>query len=246
MNGPYIKDLNNSKKIFRNILISLIPFLIYKLFLIGINGLILLLVSVITTLITNVLVEYIKGNNKTYIYPIIIGIAIFLVIPSNTPFMLLFLNNIISILIFKFINYINPIAISSFITYMFFTITKNEIILLKYNIYILIGIALIILIYLIYNNTLKFRITISFLLITIIGYILGFDLNSLYLIIIFGLFIIPELFSTPNLAMSQIIFGLILGILYIILPIEYFLLCLIVSNSLHKYIDLNIAININK
>jgi len=242
VNGPYIKDINSSKKIFRNILISLIPILIYKLFLTGINGLILLLVSSITTLITNILIEYIKNTNKNYIYSIIIGIIIFLVIPSNTPFMLIFLANIISIIIFKFIKYINPIAISSFIIYMFFTITKNEIILSKYNIYILIGISIITMIYMISNKAIKFRISLVFLAINLLGFILNLDLNFLYLIIIFGLFVIPELFSTPNLAMSQILYGLILGLLSILLPIEYFILSIIIINMLNKYIDLNIAI----
>lgn len=242
MNGPYIKDLNNSKKIFRNILISLIPLLIYKLFLTGINGLILLLVSSITTLTTNILIEYIKNTNKNYIYSVIIGIIIFLVMPSNTPFMLIFLTNIISIIIFKFVNFINPIAISSFITYIFFIVTKNEFILPEYNIYILIGISIITLIYLIVNKAIKFRISLAFLLINLLGFIMNLELNGLYLIIVFGLFVIPELFSTPNLAMSQILCGLILGILSILLPIEYFILSIIIINFLNKYIDLNIAI----
>lgn len=246
MNGPYIKDLNSSKKIFKNILISLIPILLYKLFLTGINGIILLLISCITTIITNILAEYIKGVNKTYIYPIIIGIIVFLIIPSNTPYMLLLLLNIISIIIFKFINSINPIAISLFLIYLFFSLTKNDVILPKYNLYILLSLSIIILIYLIYNRAIKFRITISFLLINLIGYLLKIDLNNLYLIIIFALFVIPELFSTPKLAMSQIIFGLILGIISILLSVEYLMLCLIIFNILNKYIDLNIATNLSK
>ena len=248
MNGPYIKDLNSSKKIYLNILIVLIPILVYKLYLTEINGLLLLLVSCITFLVINNLVEYVKDSNNykfdilSNLYSLIIGIITFLIVPSNTSFMLIFLSNIISMIIFKFINYINPIAISSFIAYMFFTITKNEIIIPEYNLYILIGISIITMVYLISNRAIKFRISLVFLFINLIGFIVNLDLNVLYLIIILGFFVIPELFSTPKLSMSQILCGLILGILSILLPIPYFILSILIVNILNKYIDLNIAI----
>lgn len=247
MNGPYIKDLNNSKKMFLNILIGLIPILIYKLYLTKINGLILLLVSCVIVLLTNNLVEYINKSSKykfnilSNLYSLIIGIVTFLIVPSNTSVMLIFLANIISISIFKFINCINPIALSSFIIYMFFTITRTKVIVPEYNLYILIGISIIITIYLISKKAIKFRILFVFLFINLLGFMLKLDQNILYYIIVFGLFIIPELCSTPKLAISQILYGLILGILSVLLPIEYFILSILIINVLNKYIDLYIA-----
>lgn len=246
--GPYIKSENNNDKIIYNILISLIPFIIYKIYLTNLTSIISLFITIISSVLISIIFDAFKNsqsykfNFKNYIYPVIIGTIIYLFIPSNTPLFLIILSTIIGTSINSFFKNVNPVLIASLIIYAYFLITNNNIIKLDINIFILIGISIISLGYLILNRSVKFRISLVFILLSLLSLlIVKIDYNNVYLLIILGLYIIPELYSTPNTAMAGILYALMASITFMILPMPIFLIFGIIMNILNRYLDLNVA-----
>ena len=246
--GPYIKSQNNNEKIIYNLLISLVPFVIYRIYLTNIESIISLFIIIIVSVLANIIFDTLKNLQnykfrfKNYLYPIIIGTVIYLFIPYNTPLFLTVLATLVGIIINKLFKNINPVLITSLIIYAYFLITNNNIIKLDFNIFILIGISILSLGYLILNRSLKFRISLVFILLSLLSLLITeIDYNNIYLLIILGIYIIPELYSTPNTAMAGILYALMVSIMFIILPMPIFLIFGIIMNILNRYLDLNVA-----
>lgn len=247
--GPYIKSKNNKSKIIYNILISLIPFILYKLYLTNIKSILPLLISIVFSILTSVIFDTIKNykdykfNYKDYLYTLVIGIIIHLFIPYNTPLLLLALTTSVAIIINKIFKNINPILIVGLVSYWYFILTNNEIIKLNINLYILILISAISFIYLLINKAIKFRITLIFLILSILSlFMFNIEIYNIYVLIILSIYVICELYSTPNTALACILYALILSILYVIFPLQWFIFIALIINILNKYLDLNVAI----
>lgn len=246
--GPYIKSTNNSNKIIYNILISTIPFIIYRFYLTKIEDIVLLLISMSFTLLTSIIYEIVlnikeyKFNFKNHIYSLIMSIIIYLFIPYNTPLILLATSNLISTITNKLFKYINPVLVSGLIINLYFIIKDLTPLYLKMNIIILTIILLISLIYLIVTKSVKFRISIIFIIISVLSsFITKSSISNIYIIFILGIYIIPELYSSPKSAYAGYIYSIICAIMYILLPIQYFIMFLIITNIFNRYLDLPIA-----
>ena len=170
INGPYIKSSNNSNKIMYNILISMIPFVIYRFYLTKMEDIVLLLISMSFTLLTSIIHEIIKNIKdykfefKNHLYSLIMSIVIYLFIPYNTPLIVVALSNILSITISKIIKNINPILISGLIINIYFYVVKLKPLYLNMDLLILIIILVISLSYLIIKRAFKFRIALIFII----------------------------------------------------------------------------------
>ena len=248
INGPYIKSSNNSNKIMYNILISMIPFVIYRFYLTKMEDIVLLLISMSFTLLTSIIHEIIKNIKdykfefKNHLYSLIMSIVIYLFIPYNTPLIVVALSNILSITISKIIKNINPILISGLIINIYFYVVKLKPLYLNMDLLILIIILVISLSYLIIKRAFKFRIALIFISISIFSFILkSFSVSNLYILFILGIYILPELYSSPKSAYACYIYSILCSILYILLPFEYFIVSIIILNIFNKYLDLNIA-----
>ena len=109
---------------------------------------------------------------------------------------------------------------------------------LDYNIYIFSILLIISIIILINARAIKFRITISFIVIIIIKLLLNsIIVPSDYLLLFSSIFIIPEFKSTSNPAFVQIIFGIVIGILSLFFNIEFLFIAVIILNIIFKYIS---------
>jgi len=239
--GPFIKDKNNVQRIFVTNLLTLIPFMIYRCYINGLNSIVLFIVSIVSSLFTSVIFDYIKTGKidiKNYYKTLIFSIIIVFITPLNISYLLLFFVNIIVILLSKFYNEINIYVIAALIIYLFMLLTNNNIVLGNYNIYIYFVLLFISLITLITNRSVKFRITVASILFIIIKLIINQSITEIdYLLLFLCQFVIPEFKSTPNTALIQIIFGIIIGVLSMFLNIEFVFASIIVMNLVLKYID---------
>lgn len=242
-NGPFIKDKNNVQKIILTNLLTLIPFMIYRCYINGLNSIVLFIISIVSSLFTSILFDYIKTNKidiKNYYKNLIFSIIVVFITPLNTTYLLLVFVNIIIVLISKFYNEINMYTICGLIIYIYMMLTNNKILLGNYNIYIYSILILISLITLITNRSMKFRISIASIVFVIIKMLFSMSIdNTDYILLFLCLFVIPEFKSTPNTALIQIIFGIVFGILSMFLNIELIFISIIVLNVVFKYLDRN-------
>lgn len=249
-NGPFIKDKNNIQKIILTNLLTLIPFVIYRCCINGLNSIILFTISILSSLLTSMMFDYIKTNKidiKNYYKDLIFSIIIVLITPLNTSYLLLLFVNVMVVLISKFYNEINIYAISSLIIYMFMILTNNRLMLGNYNIYIYSILLLFSLITLITNRSIKFRISIASIIFIIIKMIFNSTIIEIdYLLLFLCLFVIPEFKSTPNTALIQIIFGIVFGILSIFFNVEFIFILIIILNLLFKHLDRNYVCYLSK
>lgn len=240
-NGPFIKDKNNKNRIFLTYLLTLIPFLIYRIIDNTINNSILIFISLLSTLLVSVFIDYLRNKKiifNNYINDISYAIIISLIVPVNTPYILIFILNIILVILNKFIKMINCKAIIVFICTMFLTLNHQNLILSNYNVYIFILLIIISMVILIIKRSIKFRICISFLITLIIGTILTLDINSNTLLLMFSsIYVISEFSVTPNTALIQFLYGALLGILSTILPLQYLFLMVIIFGIVFKFVD---------
>lgn len=240
-NGPFIKDSNNVQKIILTNLLTLLPFIIYRCFINGVNSIILFIISIISSVLTSILFDYVKDKKidyKNYYKDLIFSIIVVFIIPVNTPYLLMFFANIIVVLVSKFYNEMNIYAIVGSIVCIFMLLTNNNLVFGNYNIYIFSVLLFISLLTLISNRSIKFRITISFIIFIIIKMILNSSITNIdYVLLFISIYIIPEFKSTPNTALIQIIFGITVGILSILINIELVFILILIHNILFKYID---------
>lgn len=240
-NGPFIKDKNNVAKINLSIISTLIPFIIYKIFLNGINSIILFAISIISTLFISVFYDYIIGKKiiiDKYYKDLIFGIIVGFIIPINTPYIILFFTNIIITFISKYYKQINIYIIASTIITWFIIISGGKLIFLEYNIYIFSLLIFMVLLFLISMKTIKFRIVIGLILFIIINILLKQNITEIdYILIFSSIFVIPNFDSTPNSALIQFIFGLSIGIISIFINLEILFIIIIILNLIFKYLD---------
>ena len=240
-NGPFVKDSNNVQKIILTNLLTLLPFVVYRCFINGVNSIILFIISIISSILTSVLFDYVKDKKidyKNYYKDLIFSIIVVFITPLNIPHLLIFFANIIVVLVSKFYNEINIYAIVSSILSLFMLLTNNNLVFGNYNIYIFLVLLFITLITLISNRSIKFRITISFIIFVIIKMILNNSITNIdYVLLFMSLYVIPEFKSTPNTALIQIIFGIVVGVISILINIELIFIIIIILNILFKYID---------
>ena len=115
---------------------------------------------------------------------------------------------------------INIYGIVGSIVCIFMLLTNNNLVFGNYNIYIFSLLLFISLLTLISNRSIKFRITISFIIFIIIKMILNSSIINIdYVLLFMSLYVIPEFKSTPNTALIQIIFGMVVGVISILINI---------------------------
>ncbi len=241
--GPFLHSKNNKFNIELTLLITLIPFVIYKISSNLINNLLLFIIILVSSLLTSIFIDYIKGNKikiENYMDDIIYILIVSFIIPENISYLFIFLINILISIIRKYIKFLNYPIVIGIISFGFLDIFNKSIILSNFNLYIFIIISIITILVLIINKSFKFRIALAFILLVTIGGFLKQDFGTNFMFLIFNsIYIIASFKLTPNNAFIQILYGLILGVVAIFLPIFYFYISIILISLIFIYVDKN-------
>lgn len=264
--GVFIKTPLSTDKIIEKLIISMLPLILVKL-VYNIETIITLLVTIITFYLGEYLVYYLRKKKKTIknltqeSFTLYSGLLIYLFTPLSTPLyitiILTTLASILKVLLGGFGKYkLNPYIPSILIMILiqgYYSINPLILVEEKLSTYIILLniIAIGSLMYLIYNNSIKYRITISHLLTTIIlisiisikSQTLGLNLITLINsgIILISIYLASDSITTPVTTKGQIIYGISLGIISILLihifPTMFAILPLIIMPLLTKPID---------
>lgn len=264
--GVFIKTPLSTDKIIEKLIISMLPLILVKL-VYNIETIITLLVTIITFYLGEYLVYYLRKKKKTIknltqeSFTIYSGLLIYLFTPLSTPvyitIILTTLASILKVLLGGFGKYkLNPYIPSILIMILiqgYYSINPLILVEEKLSTYIILLniIAIGSLMYLIYNNSIKYKITISHLLTTIIlisiisikSQTLGLNLITLINsgIILISIYLASDSITTPVTTKGQIIYGISLGIISILLinifPTMFAILPLIIMPLLTKPID---------
>lgn len=264
--GVFIKTPLSTDKIIEKLIISMLPLILVKL-VYNIETIITLLVTIITFYLGEYLVYYLRKKKKTIknltqeSFTLYSGLLIYLFTPLSTPIyitiILTILASILKVLLGGFGKYkLNPYIPSILIMILiqgYYSINPLILVEEKLSTYIILLniIAIGSLMYLIYNNSIKYRITISHLLTTIIlisiisikSQTLGLNLITLINsgIILISIYLASDSITTPVTTKGQIIYGISLGIISILLihifPTMFAILPLIIMPLLTKPID---------
>lgn len=264
--GVFIKTPLSTDKIIEKLTISMLPLILVKL-VYNIETIITLLVTIITFYLGEYLVYYLRKKKKTIknltqeSFTLYSGLLIYLFTPLSTPLyitiILTTLASILKVLLGGFGKYkLNPYIPSILIMILiqgYYSINPLILVEEKLSTYIILLniIAIGSLMYLIYNNSIKYRITISHLLTTIIlisiisikSQTLGLNLITLINsgIILISIYLASDSITTPVTTKGQIIYGISLGIISILLinifPTMFAILPLIIMPLLTKPID---------
>lgn len=264
--GVFIKTPLSTDKIIEKLIISMLPLILVKL-VYNIETIITLLVTIITFYLGEYLVYYLRKKKKTIknltqeSFTLYSGLLIYLFTPLSTPvyitIILTTLASILKVLLGGFGKYkLNPYIPSILIMILiqgFYSINPLILVEEKLSTYIILLniIAIGSLMYLIYNNSIKYKITISHLLTTIIlisiisikSQTLGLNLITLINsgIILISIYLASDSITTPVTTKGQIIYGISLGIISILLinifPTMFAILPLIIMPLLTKPID---------
>ena len=264
--GVFIKTPLSTDKIIEKLIISMLPLILVKL-VYNIVTIITLLVTIITFYLGEYLVYYLRKKKKTIknltqeSFTLYSGLLIYLFTPLSTPIyitiILTTLASILKVLLGGFGKYkLNPYIPSILIMILiqgYYSINPLILVEEKLSTYIILLniIAIGSLMYLIYNNSIKYKITISHLLTTIIlisiisikSQTLGLNLITLINsgIILISIYLASDSITTPVTTKGQIIYGISLGIISILLinifPTMFAILPLIIMPLLTKPID---------
>ena len=264
--GVFIKTPLSTDKIIEKLIISMLPLILVKL-VYNIETIITLLVTIITFYLGEYLVYYLRKKKKTIknltqeSFTLYSGLLIYLFTPLSTPIyitiILTTLASILKVLLGGFGKYkLNPYIPSILIMMLiqgYYSINPLILVEEKLSTYIILLniIAIGSLMYLIYNNSIKYKITISHLLTTIIlisiisikSQTLGLNLITLINsgIILISIYLASDSITTPVTTKGQIIYGISLGIISVLLinifPTMFALLPLIIMPLLTKPID---------
>ncbi len=264
--GVFIKTPLSTDKIIEKLIISMLPLILVKL-VYNIETIITLLVTIITFYLGEYLVYYLRKKKKTIknltqeSFTLYSGLLIYLFTPLSTPvyitIILTTLASILKVLLGGFGKYkLNPYIPSILIMILiqgYYSINPLILVEEKLSTYIILLniIAIGSLMYLIYNNSIKYRITISHLLTTIIlisiisikSQTLGLNLITLINsgIILISIYLASDSITTPVTTKGQIIYGISLGIISVLLinifPTMFAILPLIIMPLLTKPID---------
>lgn len=264
--GVFIKTPLSTDKIIEKLIISMLPLILVKL-VYNIETIITLLVTIITFYLGEYLVYYLRKKKKTIknltqeSFTLYSGLLMYLFTPLSTPvyitIILTILASILKVLLGGFGKYkLNPYIPSIIIMMLiqgYYSINPLILVEEKLSTYIILLniIAIGSLMYLIYNNSIKYKITISHLLTTIIlisiisikSQTLGLNLITLINsgIILISIYLASDSITTPVTTKGQIIYGISLGIISILLinifPTMFAILPLIIMPLLTKPID---------
>lgn len=264
--GVFIKTPLSTDKIIEKLIISMLPLILVKL-VYNIETIITLLVTIITFYLGEYLVYYLRKKKKTIknltqeSFTLYSGLLIYLFTPLSTPIyitiILTTIASILKVLLGGFGKYkLNPYIPSILIMILiqgYYSITPLILVEEKLSTYIILLniIAIGSLMYLIYNNSIKYKITISHLLTTIIlisiisikSQTLGLNLITLINsgIILISIYLASDSITTPVTTKGQIIYGISLGIISVLLinifPTMFAILPLIIMPLLTKPID---------
>ena len=264
--GVFIKTPLSTDKIIEKLIISMLPLILVKL-VYNIETIITLLVTIITFYLGEYLVYYLRKKKKTIknltqeSFTLYSGLLIYLFTPLSTPIyitiILTTLASILKVLLGGFGKYkLNPYIPSILIMMLiqgYYSINPLILVEEKLSTYIILLniIAIGSLMYLIYNNSIKYKITISHLLTTIIlisiisikSQTLGLNLITLINsgIILISIYLAIDSITTPVTTKVQIIYGISLGIISVLLinifPTMFAILPLIIMPLLTKPID---------
>ena len=264
--GVFIKTPLSTDKIIEKLIISMLPLILVKL-VYNIETIITLLVTIITFYLGEYLVYYLRKKKKTIknltqeSFTLYSGLLIYLFTPLSTPvyitIILTTLASILKVLLGGFGKYkLNPYIPSILIMILiqgYYSINPLILVEEKLSTYIILLniIAIGSLMYLIYNNSIKYKITISHLLTTIIlisiisikSQTLGLNLITLINsgIILISIYLASDSITTPVTTKGQIIYGISLGIISVLLinifPTMFDILPLIIMPLLTKPID---------
>lgn len=264
--GVFIKTPLSTDKIIEKLTISMLPLILVKL-VYNIETIITLLVTIITFYLGEYLVYYLRKKKKTIknltqeSFTLYSGLLIYLFTPLSTPvyitIILTIIASILKVLLGGFGKYkLNPYIPSIIIMILiqgYYSINPLILVEEKLSTYIILLniIAIGSLMYLIYNNSIKYKITISHLLTTIIlisiisikSQTLGLNLITLINsgIILISIYLASDSITTPVTTKGQIIYGISLGIISILLinifPTMFAILPLIIMPLLTKPID---------
>lgn len=264
--GVFIKTPLSTDKIIEKLIISMLPLILVKL-VYNIETIITLLVTIITFYLGEYLVYYLRKKKKTIknltqeSFTLYSGLLIYLFTPLSTPvyitIILTTLASILKVLLGGFGKYkLNPYIPSILIMILiqgYYSINPLILVEEKLSTYIILLniIAIGSLMYLIYNNSIKYKITISHLLTTIIlisiisikYQTLGLNLITLINsgIILISIYLASDSIITPVTTKGQIIYGISLGIISVLLinifPTMFAILPLIIMPLLTKPID---------
>lgn len=264
--GVFIKTPLSTDKIIEKLIISMLPLILVKL-VYNIETIITLLVTIITFYLGDYLVYYLRKKKKTIknltqeSFTLYSGLLIYLFTPLSTPIyitiILTTLASILKVLLGGFGKYkLNPYIPSILIMMLiqgYYSINPLILVEEKLSTYIILLniIAIGSLMYLIYNNSIKYKITISHLLTTIIlisiisikSQTLGLNLITLINsgIILISIYLASDSITTPVTTKGQIIYGISLGIISVLLinifPTMFAILPLIIMPLLTKPID---------
>ncbi len=264
--GVFIKTPLSTDKIIEKLIISMLPLILVKL-VYNIETIITLLVTIITFYLGEYLVYYLRKKKKTIknltqeSFTLYSGLLIYLFTPLSTPIyitiILTTLASILKVLLGGFGKYkLNPYIPSILIMMLiqgYYSINPLILVEEKLSTYIILLniIAIGSLMYLIYNNSIKYKITISHLLTTIIlisiisikSQTLGLNLITLINsgIILISIYLASDSITTPVTTKGQIIYGISLGIISVLLinifPTMFAILPLIIMPLLTKPID---------
>lgn len=264
--GVFIKTPLSTDKIIEKLIISMLPLILVKL-VYNIETIITLLVTIITFYLGEYLVYYLRKKKKTIknltqeSFTLYSGLLIYLFTPLSTPIyitiILTTLASILKVLLGGFGKYkLNPYIPSILIMILiqgYYSINPLILVEEKLSTYIILLniIAIGSLMYLIYNNSIKYKITISHLLTTIIlisiisikSQTLGLNLITLINsgIILISIYLASDSITTPVTTKGQIIYGISLGIISVLLinifPTMFAILPLIIMPLLTKSID---------
>ena len=264
--GVFIKTPLSTDKIIEKLIISMLPLILVKL-VYNIETIITLLVTIITFYLGEYLVYYLRKKKKTIknltqeSFTLYSGLLIYLFTPLSTPvyitIILTTLASILKVLLGGFGKYkLNPYIPSILIMILiqgYYSINPLILVEEKPSTYIILLniMAMGSLMYLIYNNSIKYKITISHLLTTIIlisiisikSQTLGLNLITLINsgIILISIYLASDSITTPVTTKGQIIYGISLGIISVLLinifPTMFAILPLIIMPLLTKPID---------
>ena len=264
--GVFIKTPLSTDKIIEKLIISMLPLILVKL-VYNIETIITLLVTIITFYLGEYLVYYLRKKKKTIknltqeSFTLYSGLLIYLFTPLSTPvyitIILTTLASILKVLLGGFGKYkLNPYIPSIIIMILiqgYYSINPLILVEEKLSTYIILLNIMAIgsLMYLIYNNSIKYKITISHLLTTIIlisiisikSQTLGLNLITLINsgIILISIYLASDSITTPVTTKGQIIYGISLGIISVLLinifPTMFAILPLIIMPLLTKPID---------
>ena len=226
IDGNYIKDKDNTNKIYNRLLYCLIIMIIFSFYKNGILPVIkgsgklidilritaLLVLPSFICLLTHYLYQIIKKDKKYSNYSSILipGVIISLIMPINTPIYLIIIASIVTSLSKLFIKYLNPSLVGYLIIIMFLKGNNNFESISSL-------ICIISFVYLIIKKAIKWRISVSYV-ITIFILSIVIDVNiSLNLLLFSAIFIATDSPTSPITNYGQIIGGIILGIITIII-----------------------------